>query len=276
MEENIVRGCELSPVDLRDFKLNTSMIDTSIIPDEYNAMPQHKIKSQGNVGACVAFALTTILEQHEQNIKLSTNFIYGGQNVVYGFTMTGMFLRVAASIAKRFGVPEYSKCPGNTEVPEVYKIAEEAFNDLEVLDDAYKHKIKSYVNLLGNKTNIKYAIMNYGPVLASLRWYDDYKYNKETGFVDFKKNLKFSYHAIVIYGWDKEGWLCQNSWGTRWGSNGLFKLYYTDGPREAFALIDDEDLDSSSIIKRPAQNSKFIDYVLRFINAIIAKFIPRK
>ena len=211
MEENIIRGCELSPVDLRDFKLNTSMIDTSIIPDEYNAMPQHQIKSQGSVCSCVAHALATILEQNEQNTKLSTNFIYGGQNVVYGFTMKGMFLRVAASIAQRYGVPLYSKCPGNKEVTEVFDIAKKAFDNPDVLDDAYKHKIKSYINLSNNKINIKYSIMNFGPVLASIRWWNNYTFNKETGFVEFKKDKGLGYHAVVIYGWDQEGWLCQNS-----------------------------------------------------------------
>lgn len=40
-------------------------------------------------------------------------------------------------------------------------------------------------------------------------------------------------HAVVIYGWGQtedgiKYWNCQNSWGTKWGENGNFKMLRGD------------------------------------------------
>ena len=167
---NNIKGCQLSPVDLRDYKFEESVISAESYPESYEISMKHNIKSQGSVNSCVAMATSTILEYHDSDTtKLSTNFIYGGQNTMYGFPGPGMFLRCACALAQKYGDPKYDLCPGNTEVREVFKASDLAFTDEDVMKDAYKHKLKSYINLHGKEKQIKYALMNYGPVLANVK-----------------------------------------------------------------------------------------------------------
>lgn len=272
-----VKGCVLSPVDLRDYRLKISRIYSTTYPDNYEISMIHNIKSQGKVNSCVAMSTSSILEYYDKssNDKLSTNFIYGGQNTVYGFPGPGMFLRCACAIAYKYGDPKYTLCPGNTEVPDVFKESDKAFKNEEVLKDAYKHKIKSYANLFRSKKAIKYSLMNHGPVLAVMRWYDKYTVDKDTGIITFDKSSSSDYHAFVIYGWDKDYWLCQNSWGTKFGKNGLFKLSFKDGPHEAFCLVDDDSLSSKSDIVNPTHDVDLIEIVLKLVNKIISIFTKR-
>lgn len=269
-------GCKISPVDLRDYKIDRSYIVATELPETYSSMNIHRIQNQGAIGSCVAHALSTILEHHDDNkCKLSTNFIYGLQNRLYGCTGKGENTRIALNIVKDYGDPKRSLCNGNNEVPDVYEIANEAFDDKEIMEDAYRHKIKSYVRLIGDN-DIKYALMNYGPVIAAIKWYKDSKYDLVTGFLNSDKKSMLSYHSIVIYGWDKDGWLCQNSWGANWGNHGLFKLKYSYGVDEAFGIIDDESLGSDyPEIVHPTYGSNTLEIVLKFINKIINLVLGR-
>ena len=44
---------------------------------------------------------------------------------------------------------------------------------------------------------------------------------------------------MVIYGWNKQGWKIQNSWGTSWGNQGRAILPYDTKLSEAYGVIDD-------------------------------------
>jgi hypothetical protein len=33
-------------------------------------------------------------------------------------------------------------------------------------------------------------------------------------------------HAVLLYGWDSNGWLIKNQWGTYWGSSGYMTLSF--------------------------------------------------
>ena len=161
-------GALLSKVDLRDYNLNKLKTSTQY-PDSYEINMKHMIKNQQNISSCTAHALSSILEYHDGNIKeLSTNFIYGLKNKLFLHTGKGETIRDALSIAKDYGDPIKELCPGNNDVDEVYEIANKAFEDESILKDAYLHKIDSYVKLKDDN-DIKYALMNFGPVIACIK-----------------------------------------------------------------------------------------------------------
>lgn len=270
-------GCKLSQVDLRDYTLNKFCTLSENLPEEFEVEMSHKIKNQETVSSCTSHALSTILEYHDHNIKtLSTNFLYGLQRYVYGEAGPGEKIRVALGIANKYGDPDKSLCDGNTEVDAVYRIAEASLENKEVVDDAYRHRIKSYVKLTSNR-DIKFALMNYGPVIASVKWYSSYHFNKATSFVEPDKSSNFGYHAIVIYGWNSEGWLCQNSWGPYWGNRGLFKLKYDYGIVEAYSVVDDDEFSSLyPEIIIPVRGKDWLENILKFINKIINWVLGRE
>lgn len=270
-------GCKLSQVDLRDYKLNKFCTLSESLPDSYSVEMTHKIKNQGAVCSCTSHALAAILEHHDHNINtLSTNFIYGLQRYVYGESGPGEKIRVALGIANKYGDPIKSLCDGNTEVDAVYGIAEHSVEDNDTLEDAYRHRIKSYIKLTSDR-DIKFALMNYGPVIAGIKWYDKYKFIRATSFVEPDKSSQYGYHAIVIYGWNELGWLCQNSWGSFWGNCGLFKISYDYGISEAYGVIDDDELGSLyPEIVVPVHGKDWLEGILKFINKIINWVLGRK
>lgn len=270
-------GCLLSPVDLRDYRFSKISVLAEQYPSKYELpMDKTKVKNQRTVGSCVAHALSTILEYHDKYREvLSTNFIYGIQYRLYLAKGPGMQLRNALKIAKNYGDMTEEHCQGNTEVEEVYDIASKAFNIKEYRENALRYRINSYVKL-NSVNDIKFAIMNYGPVLAGVKWYETTVFNNSTKFITSTKMGGYSYHATVIYGWDENGWLCQNSWGKRWGDEGYYKLHFNDGPREAYSIVDDENNDSVSDIVKPTHNIEVLSKVFKLINNIINKIVKRK
>lgn len=258
-------GCLPGKKDIRDYRIKRKVCLAQEFPDEFLCEKTTSIKNQGGVGSCVAHATAEILEAHfGGRITLSTNFIYGIHKKLYGSNGPGMYLREACKIAKQYGDPEYSYCKGNTEVDKVYGIAEEAFNNTLAMQNALKYSIDNYAKLFSDN-DIKFALMNYGPVLAAVTWYNDNKC--ENGILK-RGNKKSGGHAIMVKGWTPVGWYCQNSWGLGWGMGGNFILPYDYKLNEAFSFIP---RDNNKDIVVPKRN-KVIDFFARIINWFINLF----
>ena len=84
-------------------------------------------------------------------------------------------------------------------------------------------KIGEYA-LVQNPIILKQAIIMNGPCVGALP-----VYNYES---EFWKNrghdFLLGYHAISIIGFDSEGFIIRNSWGSNFGTNGYTKLKYED------------------------------------------------
>lgn len=265
-------GCILSPYDSRDYKLKS---DTSKIPlpSEYSCPLNMKVKNQGQVSSCVAHAISSILEYHAiPKVTLSTNFIYGIQKKLFNREGKGMMLRDACKIAVDYGDMLLEDCAGNTEVPESYKIANDSFADSAKLSRASEYRILKYF-LCRNTQDIKYALYNYGPVLASIKWFDNYKVDRN-GILSGKSNGDYDNHAIVIYGYTSDGFWCQNSWGKSWGKEGRFFVPNGIKFNEARCLVD---WNGSDELKEPNPNSivnllyKGFNLIVNFIRKLIKK-----
>lgn len=247
------KGCLKSPTDVRDYKITCS--SPKDLPKEYEVNTLPKVKNQKSVNSCVAHTTSSILEYYElisgREHNLSTNFIYGIQKELCGHEGQGMYLRDACKIVSKYGDMLEDDCPGNNEVPKCWEIAEESLQSEENKEKASSFKIKSYFSCTNNNA-IKEAIMNYGPILASINWYDSYKPDKN-GVLPIIKKGDSGYHAIMIYGWNETGFKCQNSWGKHWGNEGRFIAPYEIKIEEARCFVDE--VDTKVII--PKRNALF-------------------
>lgn len=257
------KGCLEPKVDVRDYTLARPA--GGALPSAYVTPLLPEVKNQGSVCSCVAHATSSILEYHEKmeqgDVKLSTNFIYGIQKKVSGYAGKGMYLRDACKIVHNYGDVLNSDCPGNTEVPEVHAIAEAMLDNSHALEVASYYKILSYVRLQDIE-DIKYAIYNYGPVLASVKWFDNFTLDKDN-VLRGKQEGSGGHHAVMIYGWNGEGFLVQNSWGKNWGEGGRFVLPYEIPVREAWQLVDATNDD----IVKPKRNA-VLDFIYLVINTM--------
>ena len=77
---------------------------------------------------------------------------------------------------------------------------------------------------------IKKEILKNGPVVTSFIYVSDLLYYKK-GYYEFVSGKYLGYHAAVIVGWDENGWIAHNSFGSDWGDNGFFKVKYENNIR---------------------------------------------
>ena len=115
----------------------------------------------------------------------------------------------------------------------------EAFSYLRhhgVSSKAGNLKIGHYALVNGSYELLKLALVMNGPCLGALPVFNSnpefWKQNKGDGFLGG--------HAISIVGYDEEGFIIRNSWGTGFANNGYTTLKYEDYDRfmEVWTIVD--------------------------------------
>ena len=215
------------------------------LPESY-ILPEHrrpKVSNQGEVGACAAFAIVGILnvfnmiEQVEDaelrdmltdalvscltEHELSEGFFYGynrSENANYA----GMYVEKALDYARETGSVPKVLFDELYEMPEMRSRLMANKNIDKLAEIAKKYRLKGYVGFLrGEKQEIKQAI-----------------YENQIPILGVSNSYFGEAHAIMIVGWDKDGFIIQNSWGEDWGEKGLKTVPLT-AINYAFMLIDE-------------------------------------
>lgn len=263
-------GSLTSKTDIRDYKLNKKVIKGEELPEEFSLIPPN-VKNQSSVGSCVAHAIAETIEYHNReqehnNSLMSTGFIYGNRRNSIN-KKSGMYIRDALSNTCKYGDVYKTDFKENIEVPKAITLFEERFDKLK--DKAYVHRFSSYFRLT-SADEIKYALMKYGPVVFAIDWRDKCRIEKNILTFD-TKSKKTGGHCMIIYGWNKDGWLIQNSWGTWFGNNGRVILSYDVKITEAWGITD-EITSENSDIKKSEFNTTFKRFIAKLINWFINLF----
>ena len=271
MEEiqNIYLGALPERVDIRDYKL-TYPITATEFPAEFEIKPC-AVKNQGSVGSCVAHAIAETIEYHnkvQDNItkKMSVGFIYGNRRNSLN-KGSGMYVREALANARNYGDVYLTDFNENKETPEIINLFEERYESLK--DKAYPFRFSTYFRVKSDN-DIKYALMNYGPVIFSMKWYSDIKVGADGVITTTQdKNKIRGGHCMIIYGWNEKGWKIQNSWGTTWGLNGKAILPYNITKSECWGITDEIHVDDDVV--KPF-NSKLLELLVKVVNFILNLF----
>lgn len=226
----------ISPYDMRDYKLAATVSTDETFPEEFT-LPSVSVKNQGSVGSCVAHACSSIVEYHNKrqnntNTVFSTEFIYGYRPFGY-YVGEGMYPRQALKTLAKMGVCSEASLPGNHECEKAMENVESKLDELK--DEAYPHRISTYIRIYTD-AEIKYALMNYGYVLVSMPWHSDA--TLKNNIYTYSSDSIRGHHAVVIYGWNKKGWLVHNSWGYNWGNLGKFIVPFGFKWNEIWAITD--------------------------------------
>lgn len=106
----------------------------------------------------------------------------------------------------------------------------------EALDFLRKTGVKSKVGILKigkyakvtNAISLKYAIVMNGPCIGALRVYNE-------GNTFWKREYSgqemIGAHAVAIVGYDSEGFIIRNSWGSSYGNGGYYTISYEDSSK---------------------------------------------
>jgi C1A family cysteine protease len=90
--------------------------------------------------------------------------------------------------------------------------------------------VDGYMKIARNITVIESALIQYGPLPATMDVYSDF-YPNFTGGIYHHTNGTFVFgHVVTIIGYDTTGeegyWICKNSWGSSWGEEGWFRIAF--------------------------------------------------
>lgn len=273
MSENLVCGALFSRPDVRDYTAYTELSD---FPKEFE-LDMPKVKNQMTVGSCVAHALSTVVEYFNEKEtgnyeEMSTGYIYGNRRLTV-HQGKGMLTRDAISTVARYGDVPNEYFPANVEVPYAIEMFEDKVDLVEPM--GYHFKFAEYFRLK-DELAIKTSIMENGPVVFSMYWFDDIKVKNGVMQTKCVKTSKTGGHCMVIYGWNELGWKVQNSWGSLWGNGGNVIIPYDVPFKEAWG-IKDATTDSSLILKRPFKTkigvkiAKLLNLIISFVYNIFHK-----
>lgn len=255
----------ISPYDIRDYRLVATARE---FPETFT-LPTVTVKHQGRTGSCVAHACSSVVEYHNKrqegtDVVFSTEFIYGYRPQGY-YVGEGMYVREALETLRTLGDCPREDLKGNNKCPEAMAAVEARLEELK--EKAYPHRISTYAKI-NTIDETKQALMDFGYVVITMPWYKDYKLTKKGVYSTTAKD-KQGYHCMVIYGWNKEGWLVHNSWGELWGEEGRFIVPFDVELVEIWAVTDA--IKSKEDIVKPADNW-FVKTFAPVINAIVNFF----
>lgn len=200
-----VFGCLKSPKDIRDFKVCLQSTSIETLPESFQLAKSH-IKDQGKVNSCVAHALSSMMEINDRN-NYSTEWIYGYRPEGY-YQGEGMYPREALKTLANKGAILNTILPQNVEIPEAKAIVDSKLSEYEVL--AKGREILAYAKL-NNEAEIKNWLFTKNtavPIsIATTKIELD-----ANNIILIPDKYPDSGHMMLIIGWNKFGFIVQNSW----------------------------------------------------------------
>jgi len=183
------------------------------------------IKDQSPAPTCETYALCASLETimqyqmeelYEPDLSETHLYFYAGGTYRAGYVN----LMDAADYLIEHGVPDEG-C-----YPDPHRAYDYPFESLEGWENRTV-KIQSWGWVEHDEEAIKTALIEYGPLVICHYVWKDYQYYLG-GVYKHRWGRLVGGHVVAIIGYDdsEECWIVKNSWGTKWGENGYFRMSY--------------------------------------------------
>lgn len=219
-----------SPLDARDWKFEGLMSATEI-PEEFNYLDiLGPVRNQGSTSKCAAFTAACIKEVHEK--KEHNEFSgYFSPDSVYFYRENkpsgGMYSRDVMSILSKYGCAREGFAP--------FKEGEYSSLSRSCVEDASHFKISGYASI-SSIEGAKNALVTQGPLLGAFPYYP----NGSPYFWRQMGSRLSGGHAVTIVGYNKDGFIIRNSWGSSWGEMGYVVWPYEEfgAAWEVWSMVD--------------------------------------
>lgn len=200
--------------------------------------PWGRPNDQGRTGSCVGQAVAKVLHWHLLNEGVverphkryspSVRFLWQApkefdQWIYYPTTMlqaSGTYIKTSVDILRKHGCPTDRDLPMNS--------PGSMLPPKQFLKRCEKFQIKEYRAVTPYETGfhlegMRTWISKHGPVVTRLDVDRDFmKANRKTKMLELgSEGHAYGGHAVVVVGYKPEGLLLLNSWGKKWGNNGL-------------------------------------------------------
>jgi C1A family cysteine protease len=214
--------------------------EDSILPFRYSYVDENKnttVKEQGILGTCWANAALTAVEttlMPEEKLEFSVDHMSLNNSFNLDQYEGGSSTMSSAYLLAWQGPVLEADDPYGDGITNSSLTAVKHVQEIQMLESKDLQKIKEMVYKYGGVQSSLYTIM--------LNTFDYSKYYNEDTYAYCYVGTKKPNHDIVIIGWDdnypKENFnadiesdgafICQNSWGTGFGDNGVFYVSYYD------------------------------------------------
>lgn len=207
------------------FKLNTSSED---LPESIDLRKYASIiEDQAGTGSCVSCAAVSLLEYLENKnganfVELSRMFVYYNSRAYETDVNmdTGNSIRaVLRTIAKK------GACEERLWKFREYRLFEKPTP--ECYADGLKHQILYYYRLY-NVNDLRKCLAKELPAIIGIKLFESFESRdvEETGIVPMPEEGEsfLGYHAVSIFGYTPDYFICRNSWGRNIAEDGYYFL----------------------------------------------------
>lgn len=226
----------LSPPDPRDYEMQNYLVGNETLPATFTDYVDKAAEVKNQKGnSCVGHALASVIDivelkdAHRSHgmvlLPTSPGWIYYHRTHDGDY---GMYVRTAFRNAQKIGSCLTRDFPGSG-----IKRQREGLDD-NLYAAAANYKIKSYARVRTVR-EAKSALVQYGPVLIVVPVYND----APRPFIWRGSDLN-GFHAMSLYGWNRDGFIVRNSWGRDFADGGYVTLPFEDWRyvTEAWSVVD--------------------------------------
>jgi len=214
--------------DLRDRYYEPALIPLAAAIDNREAAT---VLDQGKEGACTGFGLAAVINllkhRRGEQAQVSARMLYEmaqKHDEWPGEDYAGSSCRGAIKGWKNMGVCSDEIWPYNTRTPGTLTI--------EKAKDARNTILGAYYRLRPDLNDYHAAINETGAIFVSATVHSGWNSPREPAGGDLAE-ISYSSeitggHAFAIVGYNQQGFIVQNSWGSRWGTDGFALWHYED------------------------------------------------
>ncbi len=216
--------------DIRDRMYEPALVSLKPAMDKRGSVPE--ILDQGTDGACTGFGLAAVInllnaEKGNMGFEASARMLYEMARMHDewpGEDYKGSSCRGAIRGWKNMGVCSEERWPYDPDKPGEITI--------DRATDARSNALGAYYRLRAELNDYHAALNEVGTIYVSADvhsgWFNP-KENEDSDLATIQPNSIISGgHAFAIVGYNKNGFIVQNSWGKGWGSNGFALWLYED------------------------------------------------
>ena len=213
-------GCLPSKPDGRDVLASQASPIPQRIPEICPPPFDLEVLNQGQEPSCVGFSAAAIKQERELREKIVETFdgswVYRKAKEIDGWSGDGTYLRVGMKILQKLGAKPLE---GKEE-------------------DAIRYRIGGYARVDElSFEGLKKAIFVNGALMAG---FTGSKAGWQTKDIRPPKAGEATFgHAVLLFGYNKDYLIGQNSWSENWGEKGLFYVPKNYLPFEAWEILSD-------------------------------------
>ncbi|KAM5245518.1 dipeptidyl peptidase 1 [Ctenodactylus gundi] len=234
--QRIVPRPKPAPVVAKEIQQKVSQLPTSWDWRNVNGVNYvSPVRNQASCGSCYSFASVGMLEARIRILTNNTQTpILSPQEIVscsqYAQGCEGGFpYLIAGKYAQDFGLVEEACFPyTGTQDP------------CKMKEDCRRYYTSEYHYVGGfyggcNEALMKLELVRHGPLAVAFEVQDDFLHYRggiyhHTGLKDPFNPFELTNHAVLLVGYGTDSgtgmdyWIVKNSWGTKWGENGYFRI----------------------------------------------------